>query len=134
MNYSEKYPILLRRNSYFTLKKCITCLRWQGKPMLPPRSPDLPMYRIISMHGFQSTGTDFAGPLFVKDIYSKTSEMYKCYICLFTCATSRAVHLELTPDMTTSAFIRSVKRFVSRRGTPSLLVSDNFKSFKSLEV
>ena len=71
------------------------------------------------MHGFQSTGTDFSGPFFVKDIYSKT--LNKCCICLFTCVTSRAVHLELTPDMTTSAFIRSVKRFVSRRGTPSLL-------------
>ena len=62
------------------LKKCATCLRWQGKPMVLPPSPDLPSYRIISKHGFQSTGTDFAGPLFVKDIYSKTAEMHKCWV------------------------------------------------------
>ena len=106
------------------IKKSITCLR----KTYVARSPDLPTYRMISMHGCQSTGTAFAGPLFVKDNYSKRSEMNKCCIRLFTWATSRAVHWGLTPDMMTSAFIRSVKRFISRRGTPSsLLASDNFK-------
>ena len=130
----EKYTLLLRRHSHFTLlvvtethhlvmhigleatltgirnrfwitrgrktvksilMKCVTCLQWQGKPMLP----DLPAYQIISTHGFAFTGTDYADPLFVKGIYSKSSALNKCYICLFTCATSRAVHLELTPHM-----------------------------------
>ena len=31
-------------------------------------------------------------------------------------------------------FIRVVKRFVSRRGMPDQVISDNFKSFNSVEV
>ena len=39
---------------------------------------------------------DFAGPLFVK---SKTGEMFKAYIALFTCCVTRAVHLDLVTDL-----------------------------------
>ena len=53
---------------------------------------------------------------------------------LFTCASSRAIHLELTPDMSIPSFIRVVKRFVSRRGMPDRVISDNFKTFNSVEI
>ena len=53
---------------------------------------------------------------------------------LFTCASSRVIHLELTRDMLIPSFIRAVKRFVSRRGMPDRLTSDNFKTFNSVEV
>ena len=49
----------------------------------------------------------------------------------FTCSTSRAIHLELVPDMSTETFLLCFKRFVSRRGIPSLVVTDNAKKFKS---
>ena len=49
---------------------------------------------------FQCTGADFAGPLFVKPIYLNDQKLHKAYICLLTCATSRAIHLELVPDLT----------------------------------
>ena len=32
------------------------------------------------------------------------------------------------------AFVRSLKRFISRRGTPSLVISDNGKTFKGAEL
>ena len=80
---------------------------------------------------FQVTGFDFAGPLFVKDIYSKSSDVNKCFILIFTCATSRFTYLELSPDMTSVPFINCFQRFISRCGTPTKIVSDNFKSFKS---
>ena len=41
----------------------------------------------------------------------------------------RAVHLDIVPDLTTSAFIRSFKRFTARRGLPQKLISDNAKTF-----
>ena len=53
---------------------------------------------------------------------------------MFTCATSRAIHLELVPDMSIPAFIRAFRRFVVRRGTPKLIINDNFKTFRSKEV
>ena len=58
----------------------------------------------------------------------------KVYILLFTCASSRALHLELTPDMKALAFIRAFERFTARRGTPDIIINDNFKTFKSSVV
>ena len=53
------------------------------------------------------------------------------YIALFACfASSRAVHLDLVPDLSTETFLRCLKRFISRRGMPRLVVSHNGKTFK----
>ena len=54
----------------------------------------------------------------------------KVYILLFICASSRALHLELTPDMKALAFIRAFETFMARRGTPNIVINDNFKTFK----
>ena len=72
-----------------------------------------------------------AGPLFIKVPGSnQESSTQKVWICLFTCGSSRAVHLEIVPTMNTDAFIRCLSRFCSRRRTPSLIISENAKSFK----
>ena len=42
---------------------------------------------------------------------------------------TRAVHLELVEDMTTECFISCFRRFISRRGKPDLMVSDNAGQF-----
>ena len=55
----------------------------------------------------------------------------KVWLCLYTCSTTRAVHLDLVPDMTATTFMRSFKRFAARRGTPSRMISDNAKTFKT---
>ena len=53
---------------------------------------------------------------------------------LLTCTSSRAIHLELVHDMKAPAFIRAFKRFIARCGIPDIVLSDNFKKFKSIEV
>ena len=50
------------------------------------------------VHVFSCVGVDFAGPLFLKSKVKDDTEMTKVCIALFTCATSRAVHLELVPS------------------------------------
>ena len=47
---------------------------------------------------------------------------------------SNFLHLEITPDVSANTFILASRRFMARRGNPRLFISDNFKSFKSLEV
>ena len=60
----------------------------------------------------------------------KVKEMlHKCYIALFTCASTRAIHLELTPDLTSPAFIRVLKRFTGRSGLPNFILSDDGQTF-----
>uniref|UniRef100_A0A5S6PZR0 Integrase catalytic domain-containing protein n=1 Tax=Trichuris muris TaxID=70415 RepID=A0A5S6PZR0_TRIMR len=49
----------------------------------------------------------------------------KAWIVLFTCAIYRAIHLELVTSLTTEAFVQSLRRFVARRGKPSVVYSDN---------
>ena len=79
---------------------------------------------------FQVTGVDYAGPICIRN---NKNEVVKAYICLFICATIRAlhVHLEVVEDQTTSAFIRALKRFISRRGILEWIISDNAKTFKA---
>ena len=60
--------------------------------------------------------------------------MNKVYIALFTCATSRAVDLELVPSLTAESFVKAPARFKGRRGTPTLSVSDNGNTFKDSRV
>lgn len=54
----------------------------------------------------------------------------KAYVALFICLTTRAVHLEVAADASTTAFLAVLDRFCSRRGTPSKMVSDNGSNFK----
>ncbi|GBO10030.1 hypothetical protein AVEN_147955-1 [Araneus ventricosus] len=56
--------------------------------------------------------------------------MQKSCIVLFTCATTRALHLELAPTMTTESFLMAFRRFISRRGNCRIMYSDNAKTFK----
>ena len=55
------------------------------------------------------------------------------YITL-TCASSRAIYLDFVPELSSEAFLQSFKRFVGRRGIPTEVLSDNAKTFKSVEV
>ena len=118
----ERYWIIRGRKAVKnTLHKCVICRRFQGRTMKPPESPDLPDFRVnYDDTPFYSTGLDFAGPLFVKN---KGLPSSKVYILLFTSASGRAIHLELTPDMKSPAFIRGFQRFASRRGTPNEIIN-----------
>ncbi|KAK6181888.1 hypothetical protein SNE40_009666 [Patella caerulea] len=88
--------------------------------------PDLPAARVSSDPPFTNTGLDFAGPLHSSDL----GENSKTYVCLFTCASTRAVHFELTRDLSVPSFLLAFRRFSSQRGLPSRLLSDNAKTFK----
>ena len=91
---------------------------------------DMPGFRFTEGYPFAST-VDFAGPLFVKTVFGKELQVTKEYICLFTCGSTRAVHIELTLSLTTQAFIQCLGRFVACRGIPELFISDNAKTFKA---
>ena len=75
------------------ISKCVTCRKVEGPPFRSVPTPGLPQSRVQQSLVFQFTGIDYAGPLYVRDQANQTSS--KMYICLFTCAVVRAVHLEL---------------------------------------
>ncbi|GFU75538.1 integrase catalytic domain-containing protein [Trichonephila clavipes] len=78
---------------------------------------------------FQRTGIDFAGPFLIRSSKGRGSRNTKCYICVFVCLATKAVHLEVVSDLTSKAFIACLKRFVARRGKPSEIFCDQGTNF-----
>ena len=102
------------------------------KPFTAPASPDLPTDRVYEGLPFTYTGIDLAGPLHLNS--ASPENRSKAYCCLFTCASTRALHLELTESLAVTSFLQAFRRFVSRRGLPAKLLTDNAKTFKSASV
>ena len=94
------------------LRECVVCRRHQARPFSPQPTPDLPKIRVDDAPPFVNTGLDFLGSLYIteKNATEGTSSS-KVYVCLFTCAATRAVHLELTRVLSTQAFLLSFRRF-----------------------
>lgn len=105
---------------------CVVCQRFDKTPCNAP-FPPLPGLRVNPAPPFSITGVDFAGPLYCTDLPNT-----KCYICLFTCGVVRALHLELTKSLSTDEFALAFRRFVSRRGWPSVIYSDNALTFVAI--
>ena len=55
--------------------------------------------------------------------------LVKAYVCIFVSLAVKAVHIEIVSDLTSEAFIATLRRFIARRGYPSLIWSDNGTNF-----
>ena len=64
------------------LCKCVTCQKMLGRAFSTPPTPPLPSFRVSDELAFSKVGVDFAGSLFVKNIYQSKREVEKCYIAL----------------------------------------------------
>ncbi|XP_045198526.2 uncharacterized protein LOC123552845 [Mercenaria mercenaria] len=84
--------------------------------------------RVQDASPFTVTGVDFTGALYVRN---RNDAEKKAYICLFTCASTRAVHLEVVPDLSEESFIQAFRRFTCRNSLPRILVSDNATTFNA---
>ena len=112
------------------LSKYVDCKKIEGQHYgIPPTAP-LPRSGVEGNPAFTNAGFDFAGPSFAKSGYKEKGGMEKVYI-VFYCGSSRAVHVDVVPDLSTETLIRSFKRFICRRGIPKLIVLDNAQVFKT---
>ena len=109
------------------LQHCVVCKRVNGKPYQVPDPPPLIKERIQSAQPFEFTGVDFTGALYVREQGGES----KVYVCLFTCAVSRAVHLEIVTDLTVETFLQAFRRFSSHKSLPRLMISDNASTYMS---
>ena len=74
---------------------------------------------------FMYVGIDCFGPLEVKQGRSHV----KRYGCLFTCLTMRALHIEILHSLCADSTINIIRRFISVRGSPKEIRSDNGTNF-----
>ena len=77
-----------------------------------PPPPDIPSFRVSYEFAFTNVGIDYAGPLFVKEIYLANPKMFKAYLLLCTCAATRNVQI----------------------GKFNMAISDNFQTFITDEL
>ena len=109
------------------IRKCTICRRHEGGPYKMPVMAPLPKSRVTSAVPFSRTGLDYLGPMYIKTVDGQR----KVWVCLFTCMVTRAIHLELLQDMSAEEFLLGFRRFISTRGSPNEITSDNAKQFKT---
>uniref|UniRef100_A0A7E4ZZU5 Integrase catalytic domain-containing protein n=1 Tax=Panagrellus redivivus TaxID=6233 RepID=A0A7E4ZZU5_PANRE len=113
-------------------RRCLDCRRRKARPFKLPVMPDLPQSRISMAEVFQHVGIDYAGPFTVKLQTDDINKTLKCYICLLTCMSTRAIHLEVVYSASTASFVQALRRFIARRGgPPKTITSDNGSQFKA---
>ena len=113
-------------NSYVRhlIANCVTCRRFRGTTS-NQKMADLPSDRLEESPPFTVVGVDYFGPFIIKD----GRKELKRYGSLFTCFSSRAIHIESSNTLETDSFIMALRRFISRRGNVRRIYSDNGTNF-----
>ncbi|KAK3084488.1 hypothetical protein FSP39_014299 [Pinctada imbricata] len=75
------------------------------------------------LRAFARCAVDYGGPFVTAQGRGKRRE--KRYLCLFTCLTTRALHLEVAFGLDTDSFLNAFFVMVNRRGLPLEIMSDN---------
>ena len=103
------------------IRKCVLCKRLACRP-IEQQMAELPSDRICPGDPpFTHTGCDCFGPFLVR----RGRSTVKRWGAIFTCLTSRAIHLEVLDSMDQDSFVNAVRRFVARRGPVRRMWSDN---------
>ncbi|XP_058457003.1 uncharacterized protein K02A2.6-like [Malaya genurostris] len=110
------------------VKHCARCVRLKGKTATQLMG-SLPVPRVIATRAFTHVGVDYAGPLKIHASCVRGVKTTKGYLAVFVCLSTKAIHLEAASDLSTSVFIAALRRFISRRGYPNEIWSDNGTNF-----
>ena len=110
------------------VRSCVPCKR-HAQGTSHQLQGQLPPERVNPGFIFEKVGMDYAGPINIKYGHVRKPVIVKAYICIFVSLSVKAVHIELVSDLTSEAFIAALRRFIARRGYPTLLWSDNGTNF-----
>lgn len=121
--YGTRSPRLEKRNLFEN--------RWTSVQV--SFASGLPSERVSDDPPLTHEGIDFFGPVNVGGGNSGEDKSCKVYTCLFTCASTGAVHLELCRRLNAQDFLLALRRFAGRRGLPATWTSDNARTFKSFK-
>lgn len=120
------WPVAGRNLARSVTRKCLRCFRFKPA-IVEPIMGNLPRERSIPLNPFQVVEVDYAGPFLIRRNRGKVLE--KCYVSVFVCFATKCIHLELISGLSSNSFILALRRFISRRGRPAKIFSDNGASF-----
>ena len=106
---------------------CNFCKRQKVKVSEQIMTPLLLVRYDPSIRALEKASVDFAGP--IRTIHRRGKPRHKRYRCLFTCMTTRAVHIEMATLLKTDSLLHAYFRMASRRGCRSVVYSDNGTNF-----
>ena len=111
------------------LSLCVVCKKLRGPP-LEQRMADLPPDRMEAAPPFTNVGFDVFGPWSIQTRRTRgRTTSLKRWGLVFTCLSSRAIHIETLESMDTSSFICALRRFFALRGPALLLRCDQGSNF-----
>ena len=120
------------------LKNCFLCKKYEGPPFQYLITPPLTKLRLFDSYAFYTTEIDKFDLFYVKLNFDSKLDgetpLHKVYVTLFTCASRGDVILDIVPPLDTSSFIRSITRFISRRGCPTYIISDGGRNFVPIQT
>ncbi|KAK7601967.1 hypothetical protein V9T40_009408 [Parthenolecanium corni] len=150
-----KFTTALFRRHYFVpkgaklvahiLRKfCLKCASNNKKPFHQPTHAQVPDFRLLPFtKPFSYVGVDIFGPFHTFDNYlpkkkneisAPTSPIKKYWGLIFTCLSTRAVHIMALPSLDSQELWLCFASFFADRTTPTLILSDNALQFKLLAM
>ena len=120
---SRFWIIRLLKLVTYIKNNCIICRKMEKK-LCEQIMGKLPTKGLKPAPAWDATALDFFGPFKIKDEVKKRTTG-KAYGLIFNCLTTRAVHVDVLPDYSTEKFLMALRHFVSIRGYPLKLYSDN---------
>ena len=111
--------IYLHKAVRSTTRQCVTCRRQAVRPQ-PQLMGQLPLERVTPGCVFEKVGVDYAGSFHIKYGMVRKPTLVKAHVCVFV-SRCESSSLEAVSDLTSDAFIATLRRFVARRGHPSLI-------------
>ena len=111
------------------LHKCVKCRRLRGR-VEQQKMAELPVDRVTPSPPFTYVGVDTFGPWSVVTRRTRGGiANAKRWAIMFSCLVTRAIHIEIVEEMTSSSFINSLRRFTAIRGPVKELRSDKGTNF-----
>lgn len=114
----------MRSEARKIIDQCVRCARY-NKKFEEQLMSELPVDRIRRNRAFLISGVDYAGPIEILERYKSRSSKRKCWIAIFVCMVTKAIHIDIICDLSAAEFITCFERFISRRGHCNKLYSDN---------
>lgn len=120
----------IRDEARRVVHRCVKCARF-SKKICEQMMADLPAERVQPGKAFVHSGVDYAGPIEIRQLDKKNEEIIKtkCWIAIFVCLKTRAVHIDVVNELSSVAFIACYERFIARRGRCEKMFSDNGTAF-----
>ena len=116
-----------KRTVQQALRKCVTCIRYGGRPQNKPEPPSFPLERLYVERPFHSITVDLTGAFSVKINNTNT----KVYLAIFSSLATRFISAEICLDLSADSFLNCIRRQFARFGWSANIFCDNASNFKA---